>query len=480
MSGKTRQRSRPSHRYATLVEILETRSLLSSAAMLPSLALAPPFATGNGVGPPALWSNSSPGLNSQAGNPGAAPPSANTPPTSQGIGQTVSDWARGGTHGQTLAALIHQLQGNTPGSGQQGHNNPGNTPGSGQQGHGSGNPGGNDPGSGTPNQGGSASNHDSSAATDPLPGPAALFGPSTPVQGQANLDSSRSGRPETVSTSDAGATGADERLSGRDAGAVGASPSSSVSSARSDGGFSALPNLVAVPSAVSRPAFALPVSRNGTDAVLPSPPVANTSGGGAVLVTGGSDDPFEAEAEQRDGTLIPGANRGDLDKDLFSPGESAMGRGASPLQPLAAGIEGLTLFAGDLGPLELMPPELHDVFGELPVVLNLVQPGILENFLEGMSDWASSETVRSWLPWLSGAALAALALEIGRRHIGQSERKDDRFGPLLSGTGGWIPEGAKSLTGNPRNNHESGPPQTPAGRTVPRRRRRRGAGLCDL
>jgi hypothetical protein len=104
-------------------------------------------------------------------------------------------------------------------------------------------------------------------------------------------------------------------------------------------------------------------------------------------------------------------------------GVGTVRRTPAPLLPAGAGADAVALLLREPDEYGLLFPLGHDVLEDLPASLYLARPGALESVFERLADWVGSGTVREWLPWLSGVALAAAALGITHGQLRRSVSK---------------------------------------------------------
>jgi len=224
-----------------------------------------------------------------------------------------------------------------------------------------------------------------------------------------------------------------------------ARPSAATASSTPAGGerarqpLSARPGPAEVPAA---PAMTMaPAAVPETAAVSRSGVILGADRGPVPIGAGGENAPGE-QAEARVGGLAAENGEQDGKPRSTSLKVSGAGRERSTFEPLIAEAGALPLFVGAPGELADLSPDGHDLLSDLPASSDLSRAGMLEGLLEQVADWASTDTVRCWLPWVSAAALAALGLEVARR---QARRRSGCDGPTphpVPGAPGWLPEGA--------------------------------------
>jgi hypothetical protein len=106
--------------------------------------------------------------------------------------------------------------------------------------------------------------------------------------------------------------------------------------------------------------------------------------------------------------------------------------------PIAAGPE--AFFTETLGLpsfVESFVPLGENLIPDLPVTLPDV--AAVEQLFEQLTDWAGALAPRGWYAWLSAAALAAVACEVGRRQL-KSSAAEGEDTATETPPEGWVPE----------------------------------------
>jgi len=122
---------------------------------------------------------------------------------------------------------------------------------------------------------------------------------------------------------------------------------------------------------------------------------------------------------------------------LAVPGLHAAGGEGMNLGPIGIGVNGLLLGAGPAlqALVEFAPSFVGGAADLLPTfALADAEP---DGVIAQLIDWSSSDGVREWFPWLSGAAMAAAAFELARRQVRRSGKRTVALPYSEFATAGW-------------------------------------------
>jgi len=107
------------------------------------------------------------------------------------------------------------------------------------------------------------------------------------------------------------------------------------------------------------------------------------------------------------------------------------------LGPIGIGVNGLLIGAGPAlrALVEFVPTIVGGPADLLPslALADVETDGVIAQLI----DWSSSDGVREWAPWLSGAAMAAAAFELARRQVRRSGKRAVALPYSEFATAGW-------------------------------------------